>query len=125
MTFVFAYLASLSGSRDWPVHLMYGTEAALVAVAFVCIVLAGMSKGRGTQLRRDAIAVVGGISVAFALIMPFELAPFFFGAQGEVMLATILLILVYPFAAALFIFGFRKGMKADSSDPHHLPAPER
>jgi hypothetical protein len=42
--------------------------------------------------------------------MPFELAPFFFNARGEIMMATIALILVYPMAAVLFIFPLRKFM---------------
>ena len=33
--------------------------------------------------------------------MPLELAPFFFGTRGEIMLATIALIQVYPLAADL------------------------
>jgi hypothetical protein len=43
--------------------------------------------------------------------MPFELAQFFFGAKGEIMLGTIVLILVYPVAAFLFVFLFRVGLK--------------
>jgi hypothetical protein len=34
------------------------------------------------------VAAAGGISASFGLIMPFELAPFFFGVGGEWMLAT-------------------------------------
>jgi len=50
--------------------------------------------------------------------MPLELAPFFFGTRGEIMLATVPLILVYPLAAALFIFLFLKLM---SAKPPPLP----
>jgi thiosulfate dehydrogenase (quinone) large subunit len=112
--FVFAYVAMWSGlSHDeWPVRLIYLTEAAFVIVAFVCVLLARSLRGTGTRLKRDIVAVVGGISASFGLIMPFELAPFFFGVRGEWMMATMGLIVVYPIAAALFIFLFRKFMNA-------------
>jgi hypothetical protein len=106
--FVFAYIAALSGAHDWPVRLIYLTEAAFVIIAFACIILAGTPKGTSTQLKRDIVAVVGGISLSFGLIMPFELAPFFFGVGGEWMMATIALILVYPLASVLFFFMIRK-----------------
>jgi hypothetical protein len=116
MTFLFAYLGTLSAPPGtppaWPVHLMYLTEAAFVAVAFICVLIAMNSRSRGTQLWRDAVAVVGGVSASFGLIMPFELAPFFFGTRGEWMLATIGLNLIYPIAAVLFIFLFRKSFRA-------------
>jgi tetratricopeptide (TPR) repeat protein len=121
MTFVFAYLASLNKPPGWPIHLMYLTEAAFVVVAFVCVLLAMRLRGTGTQPKRDMVAAAGGVSASFGLIMPFELAPFFFGARGEWMLATILLNLVYPLAAALFIFLFAKFMRGDDS-PSHLRA---
>jgi hypothetical protein len=35
--------------------------------------------------------------------LPLELAPFFFGARGEWMMATILPNLLYPIAAVLLI----------------------
>ena len=113
MMFVFAYVAKLSGlSHDeWPVRLIYLTEAAFLMVAFVCVLLANSLKGSGTQLKRDIVAVVGGISASFGLIMPLELAPFFFGVRGEWMMATMGLILVYPIAAVLFFFLFQKFMK--------------
>jgi hypothetical protein len=110
MMFAFAYLASLSGSHDWPVRLMYLTEAAFVIVAFGCVLLAASAKGTGAQLTRDIVAVVGGISTSFGLLMPLELAPFFFGVRGEWMLATMGLILLYPIAAVLFFFLFQKFM---------------
>jgi tetratricopeptide (TPR) repeat protein len=113
MAFVFAYLGSLSRPPGWPIHLMYLTEAAFVIVALVCALLALRLRRVGTQLRRDMVAAAGGIGASFGLIMPVELAPFFFGVRGEWMLASIVLILVYPFAAALFIFLFWKFMKGD------------
>jgi hypothetical protein len=121
MTFVFAYLGSLTTSPGWPTRLMYLSEAAFVAVAFICVVMATMSWGRGTQLRRDAVATVGGISASLAVIMPFELAPFFFGARGEWMLVSIALNLVYPVAAIVFILAFRKSMSVDLSGPGQSP----
>lgn len=112
MSFLFAYLGSLMtppGSRpDWPVGLMHATEAALLMSALVCGLIAVVSRGKGTQLWRDAVAVIGGISASVGLIMPFELAPFFFHARGEVMLATILLNLFYPVLAIPLIFGLRR-----------------
>ena len=112
MTFVFAYIGSLTtpagASPDWPIGLMYETEAVCLILAFVCPLVAIMSRGKGTQLWRDAVAVVGGASAAIGLIMPFELAPFFFHARGEVMLGTIALNLFYPVVALPLIFGLRK-----------------
>ena len=109
MMFVFAYLGSLMTPPDWPVKLIYATEAAFVIVSLACIVLA--LKGIDTQSQRDMVATVGGISAGFGLVMPFELAPLFFHARGEIMLGTVVLILVYPFAVALFVFLFRILMK--------------
>jgi thiosulfate dehydrogenase [quinone] large subunit len=123
MTFLFGYLGSLSTPHDWPVQLMYRTEAAFVVVAFVCILLAMILRRVGTQLARDVVAVVGGVSTSFGLIMPFELAPFFFNARGEIMLATIALVLVYPIAAVLFIFLFRKSMNVTPTRPDKAVPP--
>jgi hypothetical protein len=110
MMFLFAYLGNLSCSPGWPLHLIYGTEAAFVLVALVCVVLAIVMKGVGTQSKRDLVAFIGGTSASFGLIMPFELAPFFFNAPGEIMLGTIVLIGVYPIAGILFVVLFRKYM---------------
>jgi tetratricopeptide (TPR) repeat protein len=118
MSFVFAYLGSLNQPPGWPVHLMYLTEAAFVMLAFVCVLLAVRLRRSGTQPKRDMVAAAGGISASLGLIMPFELAPFFFGARGEWMLATITLNLVYPLAAALFIFLFAKFMKVGETPSH-------
>jgi len=115
MSFVFAYLGSLNKPPGWPIHLMYLTEAVFVGVAFACVLLAMRLRRIGTQPQRDMVAVAGGISASFGLIMPFELAPFFFGARGELMMATIGLNLVYPPAAILFIFLFGKFMEVDES----------
>jgi thiosulfate dehydrogenase (quinone) large subunit len=100
---------------------MHLTEKAFVIVAFVCVLLATSLKGTGTQWKRDLVAVVGGLSASFGLIMPFELAPFFFDVHGEIMLATIVLNLVYPLAAALLIFLFVKFMSIDRKEPPPLP----
>jgi thiosulfate dehydrogenase [quinone] large subunit len=105
MMFVFAYVASRETPSGWPVHLMHQTEAAFVIVAFVCILLARVLRGIAPY---ELFAVVGGIGAGFGLIMPFELAPFFFGSSGEIMLGTIALILVYPVAIFLFIRLFLK-----------------
>src|ERR1700722_9897451 len=113
MAFVFAYLGSLNAPPGWPIHLMYLTEAAFVIVAFACLLLAMRLRRNGTQLKREMVATAGGVSASFGLIMPFELAPFFFGVRGEWMMATILLILVYPLAAVLFIFLFWTFTRAD------------
>ena len=110
MTFLFAYLASLSQPPGWPLHLIYATETAFVIVAFTCVVLAMVLRRVGSQWTCDIVAVVGGVSAGFGLIMPFELAPFFFDVHGEIMMASIALILVYPIAAVLFVFLFRKFM---------------
>jgi hypothetical protein len=88
MMFLFAYLGQFNTPPGWPIHLMYLTEAAFVIVAFVCVLLATNLKCIETQLRRDMIAGVGCVCASFGLIMPFELAPFFFGAKGEIMMAT-------------------------------------
>jgi thiosulfate dehydrogenase (quinone) large subunit len=105
MMFVFAYVASRETSSAWPGHLMHQTEAAFVIVAFVCILLAGVLRG---IVPYELFAVVGGTGADFGLVMPFELAPFFFGSSGEIMLGTIALILVYPVAIFLFILLFLK-----------------
>ncbi len=68
---------------------MHLTEAAFLATAFVCFVLAVSWKGTRSQLKRDTVAAIGGIATGFGVIMPLELAPFFFGTRGEIMLATI------------------------------------
>jgi hypothetical protein len=106
MMFLFAYLGSLSTPPGWPVKLMYVTEAALIIAPVACVLLA--CKGVGTRLKRDMVAIVGGVSASFGLIMPFELAPFFFEARGEIMLGTVALNLAYPVAAVFFVFLFRK-----------------
>jgi hypothetical protein len=110
MMFLFAYLGTFNTPPGWPIRLMHATEAGFVVVAFACVLLAASLSRTGTQLKRDIVAVVGGISASLGLIMPFELAPFFFNARGEIMLGTVALILVYPLAALLFIFLFRKFM---------------
>jgi thiosulfate dehydrogenase (quinone) large subunit len=105
MMFVFAYAGSRETPSGWPVHLMHQTELAFVIVAFICLLLGRVLRG---IVPYGLFAVIGGIAAGFGLVMPFELAPFFFGARGEIMLGTIVLILVYPVAVALFIFLFLK-----------------
>jgi len=108
MMFLFAYLGSLNSQPGWPTHLIYLTEAIFVAAALVCFVLAVCWKGTRSHIKRDMVAGIGGIATGFGVLMPIELAPFFFGARGEIMLATVPLILVYPLAAGLFISLFLK-----------------
>jgi 4-amino-4-deoxy-L-arabinose transferase-like glycosyltransferase len=116
MMFVFAYIAQSMGlsHNEWPLRLIYLTEAAFVIVAFVCVLLAGRLRGTGPQPWRVAVAFVGGVSVSLGLIMPLELAPMFFRVHGEWMMATMVLILLYPIAAVLFTLGFSKFMKVDA-----------
>src|SRR5271167_444043 len=102
--FVFAYLGALSTPPGWPIRLIHLTAAVFVMAAVICAFLATRLRGSGTQFKRDVVAGVGGFSAGFGLIMPFELAPFFFNASGEIMLGTIALILVYPIAVVLFVF---------------------
>jgi hypothetical protein len=113
MMFLFAYLGTLSDPPGWPVHLIYLTEAAFVIVALVCV---HVLKRIATQWVRDALAVVGGVCAGFGLIMPLELAPFFFHASGEMMLGTIALNLVYPVAAVLFILLYGNFMLEPHND---------
>jgi tetratricopeptide (TPR) repeat protein len=113
MSFLFAYLGTFAKPPGWPIHLMYLTEVAFVIVTFGCLLIGGRLRRSGTQSQRYLIAAIGGISASFGLIMPFELAPFFFGVAGEWMLATITLNVVYPVAAALFIFLFARFVKTD------------
>ncbi|MDR3467581.1 MAG: hypothetical protein P4M07_16755 [Xanthobacteraceae bacterium] len=77
-----------------------------------------------TQWIRNVIAVVGGFSAGFGLIMPLELAPLFFHAPGEIMLGTIALNLAYPVAVILFILLYKDFMLAPQNDEaeHELPA---
>jgi len=119
MMFVFAYIAQSMGlSHDqWPLRLIHATEAAFIIVTLVCMVLAARLRGTASQPKRDLVAFFGGVSASFGLIMPFELAPMFFGARGEIMMATMGLILFYPVAAILFVFLFAKSMKVDGGPP--------
>jgi hypothetical protein len=117
MMFVFAYIASLSsppGSNEWPVTLMHVTEVALLILAFACVSIAAVWRARVPALWRVAVAVVGGVSTGVGLIMPFELAPFFFHAPGEVMLGTIALILAYPVLVIPFVIGLHKLMTGEA-----------
>jgi hypothetical protein len=116
MMFLFGMIGQSGETRDWPVHLMHQTETAFVIVAFACLVLAvvwssiGVSRSIGAAVMRGVIALVGGTSAAFGLIMPFELAPFFFHSSGEIMLGTIVLNLAYLPAAAIFMLIFSRLM---------------
>jgi thiosulfate dehydrogenase (quinone) large subunit len=112
MMFLFAYIGSQTGAShdDWPLRLIYATEGAFIALSILCIFLAARLRRSGPTPWHPLIAIVGGVCVGFGLIMPFELAPMFFGVRGEWMMATMLLIMLYPFAAALFISLFWKFM---------------
>jgi len=98
MMFVFASMGNQP--NNWTEHVMYATEASFVLVAFACLFL-------GRQLSEtvpyQVIATMGGIGDGFGLVMPFELAPYFFGVRGEWMMATIGLILAYPIVVPFFI----------------------
>jgi tetratricopeptide (TPR) repeat protein len=115
MLFVFAYLANSMGwpIHEWPLRLIYLTEAAFIIVAFVCVLLAARLRRTGTWPWHYAVAVAGGVSVGCGLIMPFEFAPIFFGVRGEWMMLTILLELVYPIAIGLSALWFSKFMEGD------------
>lgn len=91
MTLVFAYLSSISNPPGWPIHLMHITEAVFCVLAAFCSFVMLNRPAIFSRRAIEAIAVVGSIALAFALVMPFELAPFFFGARGEIMLATFVL----------------------------------
>jgi thiosulfate dehydrogenase (quinone) large subunit len=101
MMFVFGYLGEKSGTSGWPIHLMYLTETVLIAVAVICGLLAIVMRGTAEQWKRSLVAIAGGLSASFGLIMPFELAPFFFNVSGEIMLGTIALNFFYLPAAFL------------------------
>lgn len=107
MMFVFAYLGGVSGSNNWPIQLIHNTEWAFVITAVVCLVLAIAVGQRAAEPVRDLIAIIGGASAGLGLVMPFELAPFFFNARGEIMMMSIALILVYPIAIFAFFLLFR------------------
>ena len=103
MMFVFA--SAGDQASGWPVHLMHQTEAAFVILAFGSVLLGMLLRG---IIPYQLFAVLGGIGAGFGLVMPLELAPFFFGARGEIMLGTVALILVYPVAVVIFILLFLK-----------------
>jgi hypothetical protein len=106
MMFVFAALGD--HASGWPVQLMHQTEQAFVIVAIASLVLGCFLKG---ILPYQLFALVGGVAAGFGLIMPFELAPFFFGARGEIMLGSMVLILAYPVAVGVFLFLFSTILK--------------
>ena len=112
MIFVFASAGYKSEPHVWPVHMMHVTEAVLVALAMISLVAAlFLATVPGQSLLKEFVALVGGVSASIGLIMPFELAPFFFHERGEVMMASILLILLYPPAALAFWALLRKVMQ--------------
>lgn len=117
MMFVFAALGSQAenGEKVWPIHLMHVTEGALLCVAAVCFLIALFFDRLRVSLK-VVVVLVGGVSAGIGSVMPFELAPFFFGSKGEIMMATIALILVYPVAIALFIFVLVKLTGVTSDD---------
>jgi len=123
MMFLFAYISLKLSLNDWPVGLIRATEVALLLVACGSFVLARRVRDTPMSYRPgkvDIIATIGGISTSIAVIMPFELAPVFFGAKGEIMLATILLIPLYPAAAVLFYKILRSTMRP--TRPPALPS---
>jgi hypothetical protein len=107
MMFVFAAMSDQASG--WPVQLMYQTEAKFVIVAFASLLLGTVLK---SVIPYQLFAIVGGISAGFALVMPFELAPFFFGSPGETMLGAFALIpIAYPVAVIGFIFLYFRILK--------------
>ncbi len=116
MTFVFGWIAIANGTKDWPVDLIHQTEAVLLGAAFGCFVIAA-SLTRLPDALKVLVALIGGISAGVGTIMPFELAPFFFGSRGEIMMMTILLILVYPVAIIGFGLLFAKMMNLIGKKP--------
>jgi len=124
MMFLFAYLADVQSAKEWPVGFIRATEVALIGLALACLLLAllvrGMRAGTVQEIIRNIVAAVGGISAGVGLIMPVELAPIFFGVAGEWMMATMILILVYPVAVILLILAFYRMMSP--TRPPHLPA---
>jgi thiosulfate dehydrogenase [quinone] large subunit len=97
---VFAYLGQFSTPPGRPIRLMYQTEAAFAIVTVFCLLLTPFLRKPATCI---VVAFIGGISAGFGMMMPLELAPFFFEMRGEAMLGTILLVFVYPVAIAIFI----------------------
>ncbi len=88
MILVFAYVASRFGLKDWPVEWMYAMEAFFVTSAIVCLLMLLRSRSRHKKSHLQLGILIGGICAAFAVVMPLELAPFFFHIGGEIMLAT-------------------------------------
>ena len=98
MLFVFGYLVP---GNDWPVTLIRVTEAVFVAATITCFFFAGTVRHDRPEFR-GLLVTIGSISAGIGVVMPFELAPFFFDVRGEVMIASVMLILLYPFT----ILGF-------------------
>ena len=118
MMFLFAWLGQRSGSSGWPIHLMHRTEIAFVVVALICMTLAivckpfWISNSVAAEVLRGVIAFAGGVSASLGLIMPFELAPFFFHSGGEIMMVTMALNLAYLPVAGLFMVLFASLMSS-------------
>ena len=110
--FVFGSIGQESEPHVWPIHMMHITEAVFVVSALVCLVAAMfLSMKPGPSSFKELVAIVGGISASFGLIMPFELMPFFFHVKGEAMLGTMVLVLFYPIAAVVFWALLRAAMR--------------
>ncbi|MCC8983517.1 hypothetical protein [Bradyrhizobium acaciae] len=105
--FVFGYLSPSSSTKGWPVDLIHQTEWAFVTVAVACLILAIAARRRAPEFVCNLIAIFGGAGAGLGLVMPFELAPFFFGLSQEAMIETFVLILVYPIAIFAFFLLFR------------------
>jgi len=126
MMFLFGYLGWKLSPSGWPVELMHATEKVLLALALTSFALAWFVRPMRTGNTRKAVqtilAIVGGVSAGIALLMPIELAPFFFGVRGEWMMATMVLILFYPAAAVPFVMLLMKIMTPASAGPPKRPA---
>jgi thiosulfate dehydrogenase (quinone) large subunit len=105
MMFLFAYLGKFGDPKGWPVGLIHTTEICFIASAIVCVCLLYYCNKMKlvNPLFRVVVAYSGGILCAFALVMPMEMAPFFFNVGGEVMLGTFVLAPIgYIVFSALF-----------------------
>ncbi len=108
MMFLFAYLGQFNSPPGWPIQLMHRTEVAFIVAAVASVLLASVIRGQRAEFLKYVIALVGGVSASLGLIMPFELAPFFFDTRGEIMMLSIVLNLAYPLVAGLFFLLFLK-----------------
>jgi hypothetical protein len=104
MTLFFAWIGDKSGSHDWPVGLIRVTEIGFIVAAAACVFVYLKSSWPHKETGRFMLRVLAATATSFALIMPIELAPFFFGVRGEVMLATFALAPFFYLIAGAIAF---------------------